>query len=66
MLAQTILIVLSLVIGLIAPKFIGLELILTLQLIYLSQLLIYDIKNWPFGFVMLKSLRYSTGSNELL
>jgi hypothetical protein len=63
MLAQTILIAISLVVGLIAPKFIGLELILTLQLIFFSQLLIHDVKNWPPGFVFLKYLKYSTGFN---
>jgi hypothetical protein len=57
--------VISLVIGLIAPKFIGLELILTLQLIFFSQLLIHDVKNWPPGFVFLKYLKYSTGFNDV-
>lgn len=65
MLVQTILIAISLLIGLIAPKFIGLELILTLQLIFFSQLLIHDVKNWPPGFVFLKYLKYSTGFNDI-
>ena len=43
MMATTIVFVLCLLIGLLSPKFIGLEAILTLQLIFYSQLLISDI-----------------------
>ena len=42
-LATSIVSAICLLIGLLSPKFIGLEAILTLQLIYYSQLLISDI-----------------------
>jgi len=47
MLGGIILNVICLFIGFLTSKFIGLESILTAQLIYFSQLLIYDISNWP-------------------
>ncbi len=40
--------------------------ILTLQLIYYSQLLIIKISKWPVGFVYLKHIRFSTGYNDIL
>ncbi len=48
------------------PKFIGLETIITLQLIFYSQILIFDASDWPFGFTYLKYLKSSTGYNELI
>lgn len=66
MMVQTILTGISLMMGLITPKFIGLESILTLQLIFYSQLLIVDLAKWPPGFVFLKYLRYASGYNELI
>ncbi len=66
MTVQTILNVLLLLIGLFSPKFIGLESILTLQLIFYSQLLITNVSKIPPGFVFLKSLKYASGYNDLL
>lgn len=66
MLTETVLILISLLVGLITSKFIGLELIITLQLIFFSQLLVYNIEDWPSSFVFLKHLKYSTGFNDLL
>jgi hypothetical protein len=43
LMAGSILNIVGLLIGLWTPKFIGLESILTLQIIFYSQLLIYDI-----------------------
>jgi hypothetical protein len=54
------------IIGLFSPKYIGLELILTLQLIFYSQLLIVDPSKIPLGFMYLKYLRLSTGFNDIL
>jgi hypothetical protein len=55
-----------LLIGIFLPKFIGLEAILTMQLIYYSQLLIYDFKRWPLGFMYLKFLKVAAGFNEII
>jgi len=52
-------------IGLMTPKYIGLESILTLQLIFYSQLLISDPSKWPIGFVYLRYLKFSTGFNNI-
>lgn len=56
----------GLVIGLFLPKFIGLEIIITMQLIFYSQLLIYDFEKWPVGFVQFNNLKAATGYNEFL
>jgi hypothetical protein len=53
-----------LIVGLFAPKYIGLESILTLEIIFYSQLLIKDPSDWPVGFVYLKYLKLATGYNE--
>lgn len=42
LMAGTILSMVGLLLGLISPKFIGLETILTLQIIFYSQLTVYD------------------------
>lgn len=63
--ASTILTLIGLFIGLLSPKFIGLESILTLQLIYYSQLLIKSISKWPPGFLFLKYLRLANGYNDV-
>jgi len=65
MMAQTIINAICLFVGLISPKFIGLESILNLQLIFYSQLLIFDISKIPPGFVFLKYLKYAAGYNEV-
>jgi hypothetical protein len=57
--------IIGLLIGLMTPKYIGLESILTLQLIFYSQLLISDPSKWPIGFVYLKYLKFSTGFNNI-
>jgi hypothetical protein len=54
-----------LAIGLCSPKYIGLESLLTLQLVFFSQLLIKNPSKWPVGFMYLKYLKLSSGYNEL-
>ncbi len=66
MLGSTIVNSILLFVGFISPKFIGLESILTLQLIFFSQTLVYDHMNFPVGFVFLQTLQYSTGFNDIL
>ncbi len=66
MLAVIILNAICLLIGFFTSKFIGLESILTCQLICYSQLMICDISRWPSGFTFLNYLKYSTGYNGLL
>ena len=56
----------GLIIGLCSPKYIGLESLLTLQLIFYSQLLIANPSKWPVGFMYLKYLKFSSGYNEIL
>ena len=53
MLAGTAINSLLLFIGFISPKFIGLESVLTLQLIFFSQTLVYDHMKFPVGFLFL-------------
>jgi len=56
-----------LVVGLFVPKFIGLELIISMQIIYYSQMLIVEYEKWPIGmYNILKGLRSSSGYNEIL
>lgn len=54
---------LGLLIGLVLPKFIGLETLITLQLIFFSQLLISDFELWPVGFSQFSNLKIATGYN---
>lgn len=54
------------IINFFTPKFIGFESILTLQLIFYSQLLIDDTSKWPVGFMAFKYLKFSSGFNEIL
>ena len=61
-----ILSVLGLLVGLFVPKFIGLESIITIELIYYSQLLISDASKWPVGFSQFKYLKAATGYNDLI
>ena len=65
-LLQTILSILILFIGLFTSKFIGLEMIIGLQLIYFSQLLISNPSKWPIGFSFLKHLKFATGFSNLI
>jgi hypothetical protein len=62
----TILSLVCLVFGLITPKFIGVEFLVTLQLIFYSQLLIVDTGKWPAGFLYLKYLKFASGYNDIL
>jgi hypothetical protein len=55
---------LLLLISLVTPKFIGLEVIITLQLIFFSQILIYDNSKFPVGFLFFSNLQYTTGFNK--
>jgi hypothetical protein len=66
MLAAIILNIICFLVGFLSFKFIGLESILTLQLIYFCQLLIFDISRWPSGFSFLQNLKYSSGFNGVL
>jgi cysteine-rich repeat protein len=61
----TILSLVCLVFGLITPKFIGVEFLVTLQLIFYSQLLIVDTDKWPAGFLYLNYLKFASGYNDL-
>jgi hypothetical protein len=51
--------------GLISPKFIGVEMLMTLQLIFYSQILIINTEKWPAGFLYLKYLKFTSGYNNL-
>jgi hypothetical protein len=64
--AGTALSLLGLVVGLCSPKYIGLESLLTLQLVFYSQLLIVNPSKWPVGFMYLKYLKFASGYNEIL
>ncbi len=55
----------GLFVGVMSPKYIGLESLLTLQLIFYSQMLISDPQKWPIGFMYLKYFKFSSGYNEL-
>jgi hypothetical protein len=57
---------LGLLAGLFVPKFIGLETIITMQLIYFSQLLIVNYEEWSVGFLQFANLKAATGYNEVL
>ena len=56
---------LCLLIGLFSRKYIGLECLFVLQLIYYSQLLVGDADKWPAGFEYLKYLKYASGYNQI-
>lgn len=51
-------------VGLCTPKYIGVEAISTLQLIYYSCLLVTDIDKYPVGFKTFVAFKYSTGFND--
>ncbi len=55
----------GLFVGVLSPKYIGLESLLTLQLIFYSQMLIADPQKWPIGFMYLKYLKFSSGYNDI-
>jgi len=51
--------------GLCTPKYIGVEAISTLQLVYYSCLLVTDVDKYPIGFKTFVTFKYSTGYNDL-
>ena len=55
----------GLFVGVLSPKYIGLESLLTLQLVFYSQMLISNPEKWPIGFMYLKYLKFSSGYNEI-
>lgn len=57
---------LGLLVGLFVPKFIGLETILTMQLIYYSQLLISKLDKWPVGFAYFNYLKVASGFSSVM
>ncbi len=60
-----VLILILLLVGLCTPKFIGLEAILTIQLIYYSCFLIKEVSLFPVGFKTFTAFKFSTGFNDL-
>ena len=52
-------------VGLCTPKYIGVEAISTLQLIYYSCLLVTNVDKYPVGFKTFVAFKYSTGYNDL-
>ena len=64
--AVNILSLIILAVGLIAPKFIGLEMTLTLQFLFFSQFLVQDVDYWPIAFLYLSYMKYSSGYNTIL
>lgn len=63
MFVNTIITNFILFIGLLSKKYIGLECMLTLQLIYYSQLLATPWNKFPVEFQSLKYLKYVNGYN---
>jgi hypothetical protein len=49
-----------------APKWIGLEVMQVIQLIFFSQLLITDVENWPMAFAVFNYFKFSNGVNNIL
>ena len=64
--ANVMLALLNFLIGIISPKFIGLECVLTFQLMYYSQLLINPWTKYPPGINSFYYLRYSNGYNDMI
>ncbi len=62
-LVTSVLSMMGLLVGLFVPKFIGLQAIITMQLIFYSQLLIDDVEKWPIGFMYFTHLKVATGYN---
>lgn len=52
-------------VGLCTPKYIGVEAISTLQLVYYSCLLVTDVHKYPVGFRTFVTFKYSTGFNDI-
>jgi hypothetical protein len=53
-------------VSLFAPKWIGVEAVLAIQLIFFSQVLIVDVTNWPNSFQAFKYFKYASGFNEVI
>jgi hypothetical protein len=64
--ATVIVSMVALLVGLFVPKFIGLESIITMQLMFYSQLLIVEYEKWPLSFIQFSRFKGATGYNELL
>ena len=63
-LAVGLIVLILLGVGLCTPKYIGIEGITTLQLIYYSCLLVTDVEKYPVGFYTFLAFKYSTGFND--
>ena len=63
---QGVVFLVLLFIGLLAPKFIGLEGVLTLQLIFYSQLLIVSDSSRPVGMMVVRYFKFVNGYNSIL
>lgn len=63
MMGSSLVLLLLLILGMLAGKFIGLEGIVTIQLIYYSQLLVTPYQKMPVGFLMFKYLKIANGYN---
>ncbi len=63
--AASIIFFLLLMVGLLAPKYIGVEAILTLQLIFYSCLLIKDSAKFTPGLKTFTYFKLSTGYNDI-
>ncbi len=63
MLINTIITNIILFVGILSKKYIGLECMLTLQLIYYSQLLVTPWSKFPAEFSSMKYLKYVNGYN---
>lgn len=59
-----VIVLLLLGVGLCTPKYIGIEGITTLQLIYYSCLLVTDAGKYPVGFYIFTAFKFSTGFND--
>lgn len=60
-----LMVLLLLGVGLCTPKYIGVEAISTLQLIYYSCLLVTDVEKYPVGFRTFVTFKYSIGYNDI-
>jgi hypothetical protein len=66
MMGSSLVLVALLLLGMMAGKFIGLEAAVTLQLIYLSQLLINPSYKIPTGFMMFQYLKFVNGYSKII
>ncbi len=57
---------LFLIVFLLSDKFIAVEGLNSLQMVYFSLLLIYQNKDWPAAFSTVLPLKYSMGFNQMI